>query len=220
MVADPDTNDDAATPSAARHVRYNQSRLFYGQRLALLGQVTTALNAVISQEQCERRVLNSLFAESQQFVEASLPAAGGGTAVTPFDPLRVGLNRIEQDEHQVRWETVHAQSAIHKQMYAHHLNEVYRLSANARESQRRSRCAMEREALMRAAEIFAHWERQRATLEHIAAENRRFTFKLSTAREAVRSAEVESREIVETQEELQRRQLRRLEREFKREALR
>lgn len=121
---------------------------FYGQRLALLGAVTKLFGAMIAEEEAARGVLVAQFT-------AEFHAAAH---FKPFDPLRVGANAIESQEHEARWELAHDELDHHKSMWQVHVASMFRLTASLRDVQRQQRLVLEREATLRVVEFVCHWE--------------------------------------------------------------
>lgn len=167
--------------------------MFYSQRIALLGNVTALVSRLVAQEDAERAILRNLLAEGTLAVKHFVP----------FDSFRVGMNRVETDEHEARWELVHEEAAVHREMFALHQRSVYDLFASLREAQRLERAVLEREAVLRMLEMVCHREMQ---LNEIAVQEwkeRSVWSVVSRAREELHFDQREGREVIENHETVQ-----------------
>jgi hypothetical protein len=204
----------------------------YGQRIRLLGAVTSAVGALLAQEEAERRILFTAFdhgngvlfvggAKSHQQRHSSIkygddevvdtPSQDGAlrfedSTFIPFEPLRVQSNALFTEEHEIRWELVHEEHALRKTMDHMHAETMYRLSTNDRHRRTVERAVLEREATLRLVEIVCHWESQRGVLDAREKALRRATQRVVQQRSHIVEEEAEAREITALAEDVHFRQ--------------
>lgn len=207
------------------------SMLMYGQRISLLGAVTSAVGALLAQEEAERRVLLTAFNGGNGLLTTTISSSSGvegigeneqqqhhhiisdATATTssdeeipanfiPFDPLRVQTNAVAVEEHEVRWELVHEEHALRSTMNLIHVETMYRLSANDRQRRTVARAVLEREATLRLVEIVCHWETQREALDARERAFRSATQQVVRDRWRIVVEEAEERDVTALSEDL------------------
>jgi hypothetical protein len=208
--------------------------IMYGQRISLLGAVTSAVGALLAQEEAERRILFSAFDhgngvlfvgdaksyQHQRHHSASSIKYGDDenevlladtssqedSTFIPFEPLRVQSNALFIEEHELRWELVHEEHALRKTMDHTHVETMYRLSTNDRHRRTVERAVLEREATLRLVEIVSHWESQRGVLDAREQALRRATQRVVQQRSHIVEEESEAREITALAEDVHFRQ--------------
>lgn len=160
-----------------------RSMTFFGERLALLGAVTKVMGGLIMEEERERAAIRTSLREQLLMV----------LHFTPFDPRRVAVNAIEAEEHEERWELVHAEFDAHKSMYSAHRSAMYRLTASLREQQAKARAILEREATLRIVELVCHWEMDIDELRQAFTDDKGRWEELDERRSSIVYAECDSR---------------------------
>lgn len=131
---------DALATSVAR----SQAVLFYGQRLAILGGVTTVVANLIAEEEGERKSLLAAY----QIASSS---------VVPFDPRRVSQNKITCDESENRSEIISEEFAAHMRLLVQFVaesKEAFRSHIKMREVER---ILLERQATNEFLKVSVAW---------------------------------------------------------------
>lgn len=200
--------------------------MLYGQRISLLGAVTSAVGALLAQEEAERRVLlaaiqSNLLLASSRSAELDEDARDGDmhrddallngppdvdTSFVPFEPLRVHTNALSVTEHEERWEVVHEEYAVMKAMEQVHNEILHKLGADDRRKRAIARAVLEREATLRLLEIVCHWETQRGQLDQHAEASRRATVHVLQQRSLIVALEADARQVTQQSEDVKFRQ--------------
>ena len=211
----PQVNASRVARKLASSVSSAQSIVFHGARIALVGHVTKTLSAIVKAEEDERSALLQAFTEREKVSTSSASASSTSlTATSPIsstsavpDALRIFLNGVRVDEHEERYEVVHEEFALHKSLFAEFLRRWGQLTEGRRASEKMSRAALEREAVMRIIEIVAHYEVQCATLVALQKTEHTRVAKIASSRGTMQRVEEEHRQTICGHESVKMKQL-------------
>ena len=203
-------NASRVVKKLANSVSSAQSIVFHGARIALVGHVTKTLSSIVQAEEEERRSILLLFQQTPASGGADNRLADGSLSSSVLhmsDELRIGLNGTEVNEHEERYELVHLESSIHKELLAAFVRRWLQLTEGVRHEQRIARALLEREATMRIVQLAAHYETQCKALDALMHAEYTRVHLVSTSRTNLRLMESEHRETILSHEVLKTKQI-------------